>query len=62
MDSFQKKAQLSIFDLVSDGENPSGALICMETAYLDLFKDFKTSEDNPSRVCAIFIKEVKSYM
>jgi len=34
----------------------------VEAAYLEFYQEFETSVDEPSRVCAIYVKEVESYM
>lgn len=50
-----------IDELRGSGECPFQSLVHMEELYCAYCDDFETHADEPSRLCAIFMKEVESY-
>ena len=55
-------AQSDITFLQADGESAMSFVTRIDNLYFFLIKEWEQTEDGPSRVCTLFMKEVESCM
>jgi len=45
-----------------DDETPQQHLLRVDVAFVTFYSDCEMSKDEPSRVCALFLKHIESYL